>query len=328
MENIALLPHLILQNRYEIDESFLCSIIDFPSKHELVLIAQVHFRVIMKMSMIKQIRNIIEQLGVLDNFNIETHPSYYISSIVVSSKYVVFGDMLYSYDIKDLLSIRKIYNISRLDFDDYILNNPLSRCIALELKKIIDTGYTNFFTGFTGHRKHYSFNDISWNAEDTGHELIKALHKNHQLIGKEILNITLNEHSSSLFDLEETLNYWHGNSIQFFFDDDLALMDEIIIDEVILEIRQLLNEYGKTILFIFYFHPNTYRIQSRITTGNSNYEIVTFNLDDLSYTDACIFVKNEIFKYWIDEKTVIDFLVDDGRLYSRNELKRLMNSIQ
>ena len=153
--------------------------------------------------------------------------------------------------------------------------------------------------------------------------ILNDLYSSNLLPGNEVMNICFNSESLPRYGLHEALELWQGNSVKIMFFDDFNHNTELRKIIIVDTIKDLLKEFGKTILFIFFFHDNTKNIQKLLMDDKYAFEFVEFNNRDFTYDEACDYVKKEGYKYWVDEKQVLEGLKNDVK-YSRDELRSLM----
>lgn len=320
--NLEFINVVIEETRNQIHPSFRCILIEVNETIHLLI--KVHFSVLLKHNMIWLFQNLLSKLGVKSLVDIKRASIDYLSQIHVPQEAVYYGDQINDFYEFDLHFLRITFDINRI-------NQPLETDLTAEYRKLLNPLLLQFqeksvnliFKPFEGHRKHYIFTSSNESAEMGCNVLMYNLYSENLLPGNEVLNVCFTSESAPKYGLHEVLEQFQGHSIKIMFFEDFNLNSELRKSIIINMVKDLLKEFGKTILFTFFFHDKSSNIQQLIMDDHYPFDFVIINNRDLNYEEACDYIKKESYKYWIDEDKVLGGL-NSKEGYSRIELKQVM----
>lgn len=324
--NLPILKSIIEQRKNEIHHSFRCMVLEVAETHSMNIFIKVDFGVGMRMNMYTVFRNMLKELGVGEYHSInQLKIDYFHQNTINLNKVVFHGDDLEELADKCRFFIRRIYD--SYDFEkeaDVNLEKEYEELIAFELQLIKN----NYIWLFQGHPCHYIFSSTTIYAEEAAREILKQLYNSGRLVGTEVFNILLDGKTRHLDGLNVALDLWHGNSITFHFMEDFIQHTEDHQMYIINKIKELLLEFGNTVLFIFFFDEKHQHIQEKLMGSKYPFSFVEFNNRSLDFNKASKFIENEAFKYGVDIEEMKVKLLNhkDEALYAKQYLRKGMQA--
>jgi hypothetical protein len=321
-EKLNHIQPFIDEQRKNIHPSFRCIFIDVNGViHVLV---KVHLSALFQHNMIWKLQHMLNNLGLMGFLNIKRASFDFLNQVSIPAEAVYYGDDKNSFLEHDLLVVRRMNDAHKIyEPNEFDLAPEYSKLISFEREHIHQEFFNRTLQPFLGHKKHYIFTSSDEPAEKVCNVLLHDLHSFNLLPGNEVMNICFNSESLPRYGLHEALELWQGNSVKIMFFEDFNHNTELRKTIIVDMIKALLKEFGKTILFIFFFHDNTKNIQKLLMDDKYAFEFVEFNNRDFTYEEACEYLKKEAYKYWVDEKQLLEGLKNDIN-YCRDDLKSLM----